>query len=60
MRWEWKRFRRSFVYCAARVVFTARQVHVRFDNLALTQKDVLVYICSSRTDWPSLRALLDS
>ena len=30
MRWEWKRFRRSFVYCAARVVFTARQVHVRF------------------------------
>ncbi len=36
------------------------EVHVRFDNLALTQKDVLVYICSSRTDWPSLRALLDS
>jgi hypothetical protein len=30
MRWEWKRFRRSFVYCAARVVRTARQVHVRF------------------------------
>ncbi len=30
MRWEWKRFRRSFVYCAARVVHTARQVHVRF------------------------------
>jgi hypothetical protein len=30
MRWEWKRFRRSFVYCAARVVYTARQVHVRF------------------------------
>lgn len=29
MRWEWKRFRRSFVYCAARVVHTARQVHVR-------------------------------
>ncbi|MCH7652869.1 MAG: hypothetical protein IIB14_04255, partial [Chloroflexi bacterium] len=36
------------------------EVHVRLDNLALTQKDVLVYICSSRTDWPSLRALLDS
>ena len=30
MRWEWKRFRRSFVYCAARVVHTARQVHLRF------------------------------
>ena len=30
MRWEWKRFRRAFVYCAARVVLTARQVHVRF------------------------------
>jgi len=30
MRWEWKRFRRAFVYCAARVVHTARQVHVRF------------------------------
>jgi len=30
MRWEWKRFRRAFVYCAARVVHTAGQVHVRF------------------------------
>jgi hypothetical protein len=30
MRWEWKRFRRAFVYCAARVVHTGRQVHVRF------------------------------
>jgi hypothetical protein len=30
MRWEWKRFRRAFVYCAAQVVHTARQVHVRF------------------------------
>jgi hypothetical protein len=30
MRWEWKRFRRAFLYCAARVVHTARQVHVRF------------------------------
>jgi hypothetical protein len=29
LRWEWKRFRRSFVYCAARIVHTARQVHVR-------------------------------
>jgi hypothetical protein len=32
MRWEWKRFRRAFVYCAARVVHAARQVHVRFAN----------------------------
>jgi hypothetical protein len=30
MRWEWKRFRRAFVYCTARVVHTARQTHVRF------------------------------
>lgn len=29
MRWEWKRFRRAFVYFVARVVHTARQVHVR-------------------------------
>ena len=35
------------------------EVHVRFNNLALAEKDVLVYICSSRMDWPSLRALLD-
>jgi len=30
MRWEWKRFRRAFVYCAARIVHSARQTHVRF------------------------------
>ena len=30
LRWEWKRFRRAFVYCAARVIHSARQVHVRF------------------------------
>lgn len=30
LRWEWKRFRRAFVLCAARVVHTSRQVHVRF------------------------------
>jgi len=30
MRWEWKRFRRAFVYCAARVVLASRQTHVRF------------------------------
>jgi hypothetical protein len=29
MRWEWKRFRRAFVYFVARVVHSARQVHVR-------------------------------
>ena len=32
MRWEWKRFRRAFVYCAAGVVHTSRQTHVRFAN----------------------------
>lgn len=30
MRWEWKRFRRAFVYCAARVVHASRQTQVRF------------------------------
>ena len=35
------------------------EVHVRFNNLTLAEKDRLVYICSSRTDWPSLKALLD-
>lgn len=30
VRWEWKRFRHSFVYVAARVVRSARQVVVRF------------------------------
>jgi hypothetical protein len=30
MRWEWKRFRRAFVYCAARVVHGSRQTQVRF------------------------------
>ena len=30
MRWEWKRFRRAFVYCAVRVVHASRQTHVRF------------------------------
>lgn len=29
MRWEWKRFRKSFVYVAARVVRTGREVIVR-------------------------------
>ena len=30
LRWEWKRFRMSFVYVAARVVRRARCVHVEF------------------------------
>lgn len=30
MRWEWKRFRRSFVYLSARVTKAARQTLVRF------------------------------
>ena len=30
MRWEWKRFRRSFVQIAARVVHSGRQTLVRF------------------------------
>lgn len=33
-------------------------VHLQFNDLALTQGDVLVYICTSRTNWPSLRGLL--
>ncbi|MCI0796012.1 MAG: two pore domain potassium channel family protein [Chloroflexi bacterium] len=35
------------------------KVHLQFNNLALIHKDVLVYISSSRTDWPSLSALLE-
>ena len=35
------------------------EVHVQFDGLALNQGDVLVYIATSRTDWPALRALLE-
>jgi hypothetical protein len=30
MRWEWKRFRKAFVFLAARVVTRAGQIHVRF------------------------------
>ncbi len=33
-------------------------VHVQFDGLSLAQHDVLVYVCSTRTDWPFLRALI--
>lgn len=32
MRWHWKRFRRAFVYVAARVVLRARQTHVRLSD----------------------------
>ena len=34
-------------------------VHVQFHDLQLAQSDVLVYISSSRLDWPTLRANLD-
>ena len=33
-------------------------VHVRFNALALVENDRLVYICSTRHDWPTLRSLL--
>ena len=29
MRWEWKRFRKAFVFVAAQVVRKARRTHVR-------------------------------
>ena len=29
MRWEWKRFRKAFVYTAARITCTARQTILR-------------------------------
>ena len=35
-------------------------MHVRFDNLALTENDRLVYISSTRHDWQAIRSLLSS
>ena len=33
MRWEWKRFRKAFVFVAAQVVRKARQTHVRIADM---------------------------
>jgi hypothetical protein len=45
MRWEWKRFRKAFVYVAARVIMTARQRIVRLADshrfAALMQRALL-------------------
>jgi voltage-gated potassium channel len=41
-------------------VIRGDDVHVRFDSLKLTEGDRLVYICSNRLDWPSIRSLLHS
>ena len=35
-------------------------VHVRFDGLEVTENDRLVYICSNRMDWETVRPLLTS
>jgi len=35
-------------------------VHVRFDGLEVTENDRLVYICSNRMDWETVRSLLTS
>ena len=32
MRWEWKRFRKAFVFVAAQIVRKARRTHVRIAN----------------------------
>ena len=32
MRWEWKRFRKSFVFVAARIISQARQIIIRISN----------------------------
>jgi len=39
-------------------VIRGENVHLRFDNLDLTENDRLVYICSSRLDWENIRSLL--
>lgn len=36
-------------------VIRGKEVHVKFDSLMLTENDRLVYICSSRFEWPELR-----
>lgn len=39
-------------------VIRGEKVHVRFDNLAMNEGDRLVYISSSRLDWPVIRSML--
>ena len=34
-------------------------VHLRFENISLTENDRLVYICPTRHDWKTLRSFLD-
>ena len=39
-------------------VIRGDSVHVQFDTLALEEADRLVYICSARYDWQTIRSLL--
>lgn len=41
-------------------VIRGEDVHVRFDDLDLTENDRLVYISSERHDWQAIRSLLGS
>ena len=41
-------------------VIRGENVHVRFDNLDLTENDSLVYISSTRHDWQAIRSFLSS
>lgn len=41
-------------------VIRDENVHVKFDNLDLTENDRLVYISSTRHDWQAIRSLLSS
>jgi voltage-gated potassium channel len=41
-------------------VIRDENVHVRFDNLELTENDRLVYISSTRHDWQAIRSFLSS
>ena len=39
-------------------VIRGKNVHVRFNDIALAENDRLVYICAMRHDWPALRSFL--
>ena len=39
-------------------VIRGEEVHLRFENISLTQNDRLVYICPARKDWEAIRSLL--
>ena len=49
MRWEWKRFRKAFVYIAARVVLTARTNVLRLAGSHRFAQDIRIGILRLQT-----------